>query len=196
MNYLKTLLSIPLGFVLAVNPTQLMAQQTAKPATVQNYLSSAETISIGGINYQLSWSSNPNNSYYKQEYLPKGQKAEKYTEMLLLEVVKGNITVKQAVSSQIELIQQRKGTDPVANYSVIENIEKNEVILDFLMSQDDIVEWNAYRYKLVDGKAIQLFGMSKRSYGNSTEFLTSLKSARTTYINQLATAEVPKIKIP
>lgn len=196
MSSLQKLFAFVLAVSMVYNPSELVAQQTAKATSAQNYLSAPETISIGGTDYHLSWSSSPSNTYYKQEYLPKGQKAEKFTAMLLIEAVKGDLTIKQAVSSQIQMLQERKGKDPVVNYSVIENKDKTEIILDFLMSEGDIVEWNAYRYKSIDGKAVQLFGMSKRSYGDSTKFLTALKTDRTKYINQIATAEMPKIKVP
>ncbi|MNE17930.1 hypothetical protein D3C80_1109310 [compost metagenome] len=196
MSYLKKLFATVLILSTVYNPGQLVAQQTAKAASVQNYLSSPETIVIGGTNYHLSWSSNPAEGYYKQEYLPKGQDAEKFTDLLLVEAVNGELTIKQAADAQVQMLKERKATDPVVNYSIIENKDKTEIILDFLMSEGDIVEWNAYRYKMVDEKAVLLFGMSKRSYGDSTQFLTALKSDRATYIKQLATAEIPKVKVP
>lgn len=196
MSCLKKLFAIGLLLLTVYNPQQLVAQQSAKATSVQNYLSSPEAIIMGGTNYYLSWSSNPSEGYYKQEYLPKGQNAEKFTDLLLVEAVKGELTIKQAADAQIQMLKERKAKDPVVNYSIIENKDKTEIILDFLMSEGDIVEWNAYRYKIVDGKAVLLFGMSKRSYGDSTKFLTALKTDRATYIKQLATAEIPKVKVP
>jgi len=81
-------------------------------------------------------------------------------------------------------------------------------MLDFLLSQDtpdgkyvSIVERNVYRYKDVTDKngqkAILLFGVSERAYGDDiNKFFSNLKAHRFDLINAVGTFEIPTITIP
>lgn len=156
-----------------------------------------------GTSYQLSWSAKPSEGYYKQEYLPAGQKPESFTEMMLVEVVTGDIEVMQAVKAQTDLLATRKNDDPVVNFDIIQNEATGEVILDFVMSAADeagqgIIEWNAYRYAPLaeeSGKSgVLLLGTSRRAYGdeNAKAFLGQLGALRQSAIPALGQAEMPK----
>lgn len=174
--------------------------QTQK-AKMTNHLSTAEQIKLGDKAYNLAWSNNPHGKitgYYKQEYIPAGETVEKFKNMLLIEaIVDPQATIQQYVSGKVKELKERKATDPVVNYNLMENKSTKEVILDFLLSVGDIVEWNAYRYKVLESnKGIMLFAVSKRTYSNSDEFLKSVKANRITWVNQLATATIPVIKLP
>lgn len=155
----------------------LSAGFTNDTPKTKDYLNVPGPVRFNDTAFNLAWSSNPNANYYKQEYIPSGETVEKYNQMLLLEVVIGELTVADAVRAQVNLIQQRKKTDKVAQYQVIENPATGEVILDFMMSagnkkEVNIVEWNAYCYKpYKDEKGrsgIMLFAISKRGYKKTT----------------------------
>ncbi|TDQ77957.1 hypothetical protein [Sphingobacterium yanglingense] len=155
--------------------------------------------------FNLAWSSTPNKGYYVQEYLPKGEKVESFNQMLSIQLLEADISINDVVSQKLRELNERKKTDPICNYQVIENPEANEVIVDFLIgeSKNDkmtIVEFNVYRYKqleLPEGKkAIILYFYSKRSYGERiTPFLQTLKTERTKYINEMIGTDIPKLSI-
>jgi len=169
--------------------------------TVKDYLSVPGPLSYNNTSYRLSWSSHPAANYFKQEYLPAGQQSATYTNMLIIEAVTGAIALKDAVSAKINEITERKKTDALANYQVIENKATGEYLLDFIMSQSSgntvsVVEWNAYRYSTFKDKAgktgIRLFAISKRGYGDATTtFLKTLKTARQKDIAVLAAYKIP-----
>lgn len=166
---------------------------------VKDHLSVPGPLNYNQASYRLSWSAHPTLSYYKQEYLTAGQQADKYTSMLMIEAVTGTVTLKDAVTAKMNEITARKQTYALANYQVIENKATGEYLLDFIMSEGSVVEWNAYRYSALTDKSgkttgIRLFAISKRSYGNaSTAFLKALKTERQKDIAVLAAYKLPEI---
>jgi hypothetical protein len=183
----------------------LLSSFTVGNTDVKEYLSIPSPIHFEKSNFNLAWSSNPDPNYFKQEYTPSGESVEKYNKMILVEVVFGDFTVKEAVKSQLNQIEQRKRTDKLARYQVIENPNTGEVIVDFLMSAEtknsvSVVEWNAYRYKAFQDEAgrkgILLFAISKRGYDNQiNSFFETLKADRIATINQLGAYELPVVDL-
>jgi hypothetical protein len=176
-----------------------------KKEPVKDYLNIPGPISFNSTDFKLAWSSNPTATYFKQEYVPAGEVVERYNQMIMVEAVYGNLTVQDAVRAQVNVIQQRKKTDKVAQYQVIENPDTGEIILDFLMSAGtkkalNIVEWNAYRYQAFEDekgrKGILLFAISRRGHDdNITAFLKNLKDERIPMINLLGQYELPAVKV-
>jgi hypothetical protein len=171
-----------------------------KNQKVKEYLSVPGPVEFNKTMYSLSWSSHPNNAYYKQEYLPSGEKSETFSKMMMIEAFAGELTPKDAMMNKVSELDERKKTDPVTNYQFIENRATGEYILDFVISSNDIVEWNAYRYTTLKdkaaGKGIVLFAYSRRAYGKATTgFLKALKAERVKDINTLANYKIPEIKI-
>lgn len=169
----------------------------AQPAGVKDVLGIPGPISLDGESYALAWSSQPSPSYRKQEYLPAGQQLASYTQMVMVEAMTGGATIQDAVAIKVDMLKQRKATDPLVNYDVIRNDSTGDMMLDFIMSDRStgtlIVEWNAYRYtKLDDGVA--LFAVSRRGYGDQAKaFLVGLKSMRPKTINALAKLTLPAV---
>lgn len=162
-------------------------------------------IVFDGVDYVLAWSSNPSPGYFKQEYVPEGQTVESYGSMVLIEVAAG-VDVKAALAAQVDMLNQRRGSDPLVNMDVIQNDQTGEAILDFIVSQKDaqgeyIAEWNAYRYAPHSSggtEGVLLFAVSHRAYGNDNvrTFLGNLKSARPDQINKIAQHELPAANLP
>ena len=177
-----------------------MKQNTKK---VKDYLSVPGPVSFDNSTYNLSWSSHPSADYYKQEYLRSNEKAETFTRMLMIEALNTDMALKDVVKAKTDELQQRKGSDAVTNYQVIENKGKGEYLLDFVISESagnkmSVVEWNAYRYINLnaEGKGVLLFAYSRRAYGNNVStFLTSLKTERVKDVNYLAAYKIPGVKI-
>lgn len=152
--------------------------------------------------YDLQWSSQPSETYVKQEYVPAGQAVEASTDMFLIEVVTKPIRPIDAASSQIQMLNGRKGSDPVVNYDIVQNEKTGEVLLDFLISDMQanpiIVEWNAYRYvPRKDGDGVVLYAVTRRGYGepDAKALLQGLKSWRSGVINALASFRAPPATI-
>lgn len=155
---------------------------------------------FAGTSYTLAWSSHPRPTYYKQEYLPAGQSVDHYERMLMVEVLDGG-TVAGAASAQVRSINARKGKDPLANVAVLENRQRGEIIVDFLLGGRDAqgaetAEWNAYRYapfKTANGHAgVMLFAISHRAYGDGVrDFLVRLKTFRSEEISRVARQDLP-----
>jgi hypothetical protein len=142
-------------------------------------------IIFNAVSYRLSWSSHPTTDYYKQEYLPAGQTSEHFERMLLVEAIARGADVNGVVTAQVNRLNRRKTTDPTVNFAILKNPKNGEVILDFILSDDNnktgsVVEWNAYRYAVLKDRSgnsgVLLFGLSRRAYGeDSTEFLRRLR---------------------
>jgi len=182
--------------------TLLTAFTPGDSPKVKDYFSVPGPLEFNKQSYRLSWSTHPNATYYKQEYLTTGQTSDKFTSMILLEVATGDFALADLVKSKTAELDQRKKTDLTTNYAVIQNPTTGEYLLDFVISQGtgaaSIVEWNVYRYVKVKGstKGVQLMGYSKRAYGDAgTAFLKQLKTARTADINTMATYKVPEVKL-
>jgi hypothetical protein len=178
---------------------------TTAPALAQatDVLGIPGPIDFEGDAYRLVWSAQPSATYIKQEYLPAGQHAERYEQMILVETVTSGITVMDAVRAQTAMLNQRKATDPLVNMEVIQNTAAGEALLDFILSSKDadgqyIVEWNAYRYARYSdagGKpGVMLFGISRRAYGNAAakDLLTQLKALRPGRIKALTQVRLPQ----
>ena len=179
--------------------------QTNKPVT--DYLNVPGPILFENKAFNLNWSSHPAANFYKHEYIVKGDLTEKYTSMILLDVVTGQENIKDVVSAKVAELKKMKEVNPVINYEVISNPTTGEYIINFLLTANSpdgknisIVERNVYRYKLVTGKSgqksILLFGVSTRGYGEGVDkFFASLKANRKDLINKVAQFKLPEIAI-
>lgn len=125
--------------------------------------------------------------------------------MLMIERVTGDLTVMSAVRVQVDMLNKRKGTDPLVNMKVIQNSDAGEALLDFIVSSKNpkgeyIVEWNAYRYAplrgVADKSGVLLFAISHRAYGNDNAkvFMERLKSIRMAQITALTKASLPSVR--
>lgn len=185
----------------------LVAAVVAAPAMAQDatdYLGVPGPITIGDTSYSLAWSSNPQPGYFKQEYLPQGASPESFTSMVIVEFLATDQPIANVVAAQVDMVNQRKATDPVANLALLENKQAGEIVLDFLLSAKDeagefIIEWNGYRYAAAEhnGQAGSLlFAVSERAYGNTDAeaFLKGLGEFKTQRILDLTKAELPQLR--
>ena len=156
-------------------------------------------------NYKLSWSAKPNENYYVQEYLPKGETTERYNQMLTIHLFISNLDTKEAIQKKLNELETRKKTDPICNYSVNESPDGKEFMVDFLMGESKgdemtVAEFNVYYYKKIaldnSKNGIIVYSYTKRSYGEEiTKFLKNLGKDRTNFLNQMISTEIPTVKI-
>lgn len=149
--------------------------------------------------FSLAWTSNPTATYFKQEYLPKGESVESYSQMFMVDVLTEGATPESAAADMIAGLDQRKAEDPVVNYAMVANDATGELILDFLVSDNSsetiIVEWNAYRY-VPYGDGLVLYAISRRGYGDdAADFIGGLAEWRSASISALAAMELPAVEL-
>ena len=155
--------------------------------------------------FDLSWTDKPSDTYYVQEYLPKGENSENFTQMVTLHVFETDINLKDAVRQKMKELEIRKKTDPTCNYLVTESKDGKEYMVDFLLgeSKNDkmtIIEFNIYHYQKIDlgdnKKGILTYAYSKRAYGDDiTPFLKNLGNVRPKLLKEMITLEKPTIKL-
>lgn len=169
---------------------------------VKDYLSIGTKIAFDAENYNLKWSSNPSLNYYKQEYLRADDAFPNYQKMLIVETIKGNLTVAQASNAKINELENWKKSNPMVKYEKFENKDKNEVTIDFIVSDGkSIYEWNVYRYqeqKNQSGNYLVLYCYSYRNYISEkvtvNNFLDFVTKTRTETITKVRNIEIPKVK--
>ena len=170
--------------------------------TIENYLQTERTIKFDNKNYDLVWSSHPNENYYKQEYLTNGQNLEKFKSMILIDFLNGDFSVNDAVNAKIQELENAKKSNPIINYIILE--KDGETIIDFLISANSedgkellIVERNVYRYKKIKTKktnGILVFAVSERAYDNDiNDFFKELNKNKNSLIIKVGNLEIPEI---
>lgn len=192
------------GRFAAVAALSLALAMPALAQEVTDHLGVPGPIAFDGQDYQLAWSSQPTAEYTKQEYLPAGQALETYQSMVMVEFLVSDAEPLAMANAQMQMLAQRKATDPLVNMDLIRNDQTGEVLLDFLVSSKDaageyVVEWNAYRYARAENAQGEsgglLFAISHRAYGNGAAeaFLQSLRDFKSGQINALASAALPEL---
>lgn len=179
---MKKIFSI-LSFIL------IMTFGTLKAQNVEDVLD-VKSFNFQGTDYHLGWGAH-NSQQCIQEYFPKGQVPESYTDMFTISVftnIDSKVTPEiAAAAKEAELEARKEKTKDVWNWSVMTNEETNEACIDFVCCSGkdgklDIVEFDVHRYRMiqVDGKpALQLLFYSHRAYGDDiTGMMNNLKDIR------------------
>ena len=171
---------------------------------VEDYLHLGSKYRFDNKDYELVWSSHPASNFYKQEYILPNENVEKYTRMIMIDFLEGDLTPKDVLSSLANSLENSKKQNPVINYKVYE--KNNEYMIDFIMSENSqdgkevlILERNVYRYFRINTpkrKGILLFGVSDRAYTKKEmdNMFSVLKNNKLELVNKVAKIEVPKIK--
>jgi hypothetical protein len=163
-------------------------------------------IKVNKKTHVLAWTASPpSGNFFKQEYIPAGENLNKFTSMVLVDVSLDNVSLKDIVAAKMNELKKMKETNPMVNYEVFQ--KNGEYLLDFLLSANsadgktmEIVERNVYRYQIFTDKsgkkAVLLFGVSVRSYGNDIDnFLKKLKADKSALLNEVAKFSMPAISI-
>ena len=178
--------------------------QTTKNAV--NYLGVQGPITLNKNVFGLVWSSHPDPSFYKHEYLTTGDAFPNYKSMVTIDFVVTGLSVDQAVAAKVrELDQLKKGNNDV-NFQVINNPATGEKIIDCLIVQTaadekkSIAEHDVYRFKSVKAKSgqhgILLLALSTRKYGKDIKaFLINLKTDKPVMLSEVARFPVPELNL-
>ncbi len=90
----------------------------ADPAT--DMLGVPGPVSFQDAQFDLAWTSHPKADYFKQEYVPAGQKVEHYDQMFIVEASNGSNPGAAAIA-KIEELKKRAKSDAYVNYALISN---------------------------------------------------------------------------
>ena len=182
----------------------LMVQFFMAQNKVEDYLHLGDKYRFDNKDYKLVWSSHPASNFYKQEYILPNENVEKYTRMIMIDFLEGDLTPKDAISNFVNNLENSKKQNPIINYQMYER--EDEYILDFITSKNSqdgkevlILERNVYRYFRINTpkrKGVLLFGISDRAYTKKEmdNMFSVLKNKKLDLVNKVIQIEVPKIK--
>ena len=171
---------------------------------VEDYLHLGDKYRFDNKDYELVWSSHPASNFYKQEYILPNENVEKYTRMIMIDFLEGDLTPKDAISNFVNNLENSKKQNPIINYQMYER--EDEYMLDFIISKNSqdgkevlILERNVYRYFRINTpkrKGVLLFGVSDRAYTKKEmdNMFSVLKNKKLDLVNKIIQIEVPKIK--
>lgn len=172
--------------------------------TIIDFLSTGSILKFENESYQLAWSSHPNDTYYKQEYLRESDnKFENYQKMLIVEAIKSDISLEQASTMKINELNTMKKTNPLVQYKIEKAVNEGEIVISFMLSGGkNILEWNMYRYqqqKIDKDAYLVLYAYSYRNYFSTKEdivtFLDYVKTNNANITALINTVAVPKIQV-
>ena len=181
-----------------------IAQFVMAQNKVEDYLHLGSKYRFDNKDYKLVWSSPPASNFYKQEYILPNENVEKYTRMIMIDFLEGDLTPKDAISNFVNNLENSKKQNPIINYQMYER--ENEYMLDFIISKNSqdgkeilILERNIYRYFRINTpkrKGVLLFGVSDRAYTKKEmdNMFSVLKNKKLDLVNKVIQIEVPKIK--
>lgn len=167
-----------------------------------DYLSVGSELSFNNEKYDLAWSSHPNATYFKQEYLRKSDKLEKYDKMILVEAIKTTLNPEKASQMKISELTNLKKFNPIVNFKQAELSNQSDKIISFTISGGNILEWNVYRYQqqqIENENMIILYAYSYRNYVSTkedvTKFTDYVKNNENKMIETITKTNIPKVKI-
>jgi hypothetical protein len=167
-----------------------------------DYLSTGPELSFNNEKYDLAWSSHPNATYFKQEYLRKSDKLEKYEKMLMVEAIKTTLNPENVSQMKINELVNIKKVNPIVNFKQAQVSNQNDKILSFTISGGNILEWNVYRYQQQQAgneNMIILYAYSYRNYASTkeevTKFMDYVKNNENKMIETITKTNIPKVKI-
>lgn len=167
-----------------------------------DYLSIGSELSFNNESYNLAWSSHPNATYFKQEYLRKSDKLEKYEKMIIVEAIKTTLNPEKASQMKINELANLKKINPIINFKQVQSSNPNDKIISFTISGGNILEWNVYKYQqqqIENENMIVLYAYSYRNYISNkedvTKFINYVKNNESNMIENITKIKIPKVKI-
>jgi hypothetical protein len=184
----------------------LFAGCTSKPNTIadKDMLQVPGPINLISSSYILVRTLHPTADSYIQEYVHGNEDPDHFTEMIRIELMLHRTDTREIAVSQAKEIQNRKNSDPFAEYNIGEDSTAHEMLLDYQFSEgkDDqaMAEWNICRYKLYsDAKGnsgYTVFRWVRRSYGRQYETVPDqLSNHRMQYVRPFMQLAYPKVQL-
>lgn len=171
--------------------------------SVADLISVPGPIDLDGTEFLLSWSKQPSKTLYRQQFLPRDEQIENFTQLLDFSFFNKEIDIELAVRQKVESIQNRAEKDKFAKVNVSESPDGKEYIVDYFISEapskgDSYIEYNVYRFKKFDAgtqKSFLILSYAKRSYGDLKSAAKSLNKERDRLMTNIIEYKIPEIKV-
>lgn len=172
--------------------------------SVTDLLSVPGPIEFHGDEFFLSWSRQNSKTLSVQQYLPRDEKIEDFTELLNFSYFNKEIDIEMAVRQKVESVQYLMGKDKFAKVNVSESPDKTEYIVDYTVSEGiekgtPFLEYNIYRFKNYDkagAKSFLILSYAKRIYGSDYKGATkTFARQRDELLTAMIEYKIPEIKL-
>lgn len=193
------------GKFINIKNSKIITKTSVTSTLVKERLSIQGPLQFNKTDFYLTWSDKQNDTYYIQEYLPKGENVIHFNHLLTINLFHREIPIADAVRQKVSELAERKKTDPTCNFVVNQSNDGKEFLVDFIIGQGNgdqssIVEFNIYHYRQIEisgkKKALVVYAYSERSYGDQIAgFLTRLRTDRIALLNAMSKTVIPSIKI-
>ncbi len=153
--------------------------------------------------FLLSWSKQSSKTLFRQQYLPRDERIEDFTQLLDFSFFNKEIEMDLAVRQKVEAIQQREEKDKFAKVNVTESPDGKEYIVDYFISEapekgNSFIEYNIYRFKQYDNgtqKSFLILAYATRIYGDLKSAARSLAKQRDHLLATMIEYKIPEIKV-
>ena len=170
---------------------------------VADLISVPGPIELNGTEFFLSWSKQPSKTLYRQQFLPRDEQIDNFTQLLDFSFFNKEIEIELAVRQKVESIQNRGEKDKFAKVNVSESPDGKEYIVDFFISEapakgDPYIEYNVYRFKQFETgsqKSFLILSYAKRMYGDLKSSVKSLGKERDQLMTNIIEYKIPEIKV-
>ena len=182
----------------------LLVGPTTDPPIVER-LGVKGPIIFDGISYELVWTNTRDGNFYIQEYIPRGQKLETYTQMITLSLLRKETPLSVVTLERMNQLEARKKSHALCQYSLIESPDSKEYILDFITSETDgngikTVSFTISRYQEIEihnKPALLQLAYTQRATGDGVEgMLRSVAANRAHLVSAMAETAMPTLSLP
>jgi hypothetical protein len=133
---------------------------------------------------------------YLAEYIPLNETFDNFTKMFAVWGRLDGSDAQAQVKAKIQFVTSRKITDPVANYSAFQSDDKKSFGLDFLISEDALMEHNVWSFQNVKGGVLAYQYVRRHYEGKSAQsgadFIKEIPSVRDQVLTFFKTASLPR----
>lgn len=135
------------GLLLFASTKSATAQLRAQP-----FFDLPDSMQIEGKLFSRTLSIHPTPFYYQVVYTPPGEHQTHYRHAFILEASVNSADVQATVTTQMQRMEERKASDPHADYELLSAPDTGEKMLSFTQSESNIngktglLEWNVCRY--------------------------------------------------
>lgn len=170
---------------------------------VPDLISIPGPIDLDGTEFLLAWSKQPSKTLFRQQFLPRDEKIEDFTQLLDFSFFNKEIDMESAVRQKVELVQNRESKDKFAKVNVTESPDGKEFIVDYFISEtpekgDSYIEYDIFRFKQFETgtqKSFLILSYTKRNYGDLKSGAKSLAKERDRLLTAMIDYKIPVIKV-
>lgn len=159
--------------------------------------------------YVLNSSNQKSKIQYVQDYILQDERIEDASNTISIYYFDKSIDAKEATMHKTEELEKRKDFDKFCNYSVTENPNGTEFLVDFITSniprrkeepapETELAEYNIYRFKNVmigDKLNLVIIAYKEKSEGDAKYFEKIVARKRNKLLEGIITMTVPAINL-